>query len=75
MKLLATFRRFAKVPKKKDITVCDVRQASNKEYCPPAVPEPAGILNNKKSRNYSHFEGLICPVFNSPLTSGSIQEI
>jgi hypothetical protein len=47
-KLLATFRHFAKAPKKKDVAVCDVRKANNNEYRPPAVCEPAGILNNKK---------------------------
>jgi len=46
--LLATFHNFQKAPIKKDVTVCDVSQANNNEYRPPAVSEPVSIRNNKK---------------------------
>jgi hypothetical protein len=60
---------------KKDITGCDVRQASSNGYRPSDMSVPAGVLNTKKTRNYSHFEDLVRPLVNSPLTSGPIQEI
>ena len=46
--LLATSHNFEQAPIKKDVTVCDVRQANNNEYRPSAASGPAGTRNNKK---------------------------